>query len=281
MKNLKKIAAVVAVAITVSSMPLSASALDATDEAPYTAWLCLQAGGDKKWVSESEDPALVAEKNNISGNESNITGDGEYSVDVTMVGGSSSIECLILSTNINAYAFVEEGKDPWTDGTAKIEINSITIERVDGTTTEIAYDGPSEGAFSKEDDGVSLRMNIYNTWGNNVTDISNEPEGGLNEGDKLVVDFTVSGLVKAEKPEVSYGDIDGNGKIDPDDAYLVLKEYAATSVKNPSTFEDNQKVAADVNGDEDITPDDAYLILVHYAQQSVGSEVTPFPVTQK
>ena len=69
MKNMKKIAAVLAAAITVSAMPLSASALEATDEAPYTAWLCLQAGGDKKWVSESEDAALVEKKNNISGTE--------------------------------------------------------------------------------------------------------------------------------------------------------------------------------------------------------------------
>lgn len=280
MKNLKKIAAVLAAAITVSSMPLSASALDATDEAPYTAWLCLQAGGDMKWVSASDDPDLVAEKNNISGNEASITGDGEYSVDVTMEGGSSSIECLILSTNINAYAFVEEGKDPWTDGTAKIEINSVIIERVDGTTTEIAYTGPSDGAFSKENDGVSLRMNLYNTWGNNVKDITNEPEGGLNSGDKLVVNFTVSGLVRAEKPEATYGDVDGNGKVDPDDAYLVLKEYATASVGGASSFDDTQKKNADVSGDGNINADDAYLILVYYAQQSVGSEPTPFPVTQ-
>lgn len=280
MKNMKKIAAVLAAAITVSAMPLSASALEATDEAPYTAWLCLQAGGDKKWVSESEDAALVEKKNNISGTEASITGDGEYSVDVTMEGGSSSIECLILSTNINAYAFVEEGKDPWTDGTAKIEINSIVIERVDGTTTEIEYNGPSEGAFSKEDDGVSLRMNLYNTWGNNVTDVTSEPEGGLNGGDKLVVNFTVSGLVKAEQPEASYGDVDGNGKIDADDAYQVLKEYAATSVGGKSTLDDTQKKNADVSGDGTINADDAYLILVYYAQKSVGGTPTPFPVTQ-
>ncbi|WP_295219361.1 dockerin type I domain-containing protein [Ruminococcus sp.] len=280
MKNMKKIAAILAAAITVSAMPLSASALEATDEAPYTAWLCLQAGGDMKWVSESEDAALVEEKNNISGTEASITGDGEYSVDVTMEGGSSSIECLILSTNINAYAFVEEGKDPWTDGTAKIEITSVVVERVDGTTTEIEYNGPSEGAFSKENDGVSLRMNLYNTWGNNITDITNEPEGGLNGGDKLVVNFTVSGLVKAEQPEASYGDVDRNSKIDADDAYQVLKEYAATSVGGKSTLDDTQKKNADVSGDGTINADDAYLILVYYAQKSVGGTPTPFPVTQ-
>ncbi|MGN1403880.1 MAG: dockerin type I domain-containing protein [Ruminococcus sp.] len=280
MKNLKKIAAVLAAAITVSAMPLSASALDATDEAPYTAWLCLQAGADMKWVSESEDAALVAEKNNISGTEASITGDGDYSVDVTMVQGSGSIECLILSTNINAYAFVEDGKDPWTDGTAKIEINSVIIERVDGTTTEIEYNGPSEGAFSKENDGVSLRMNLYNVWGNSVTDITNEPEGGLNGGDKLVVNFTVSGLVRAEQPEASYGDIDANGKVDADDAYLALKEYATASVGGDSTLDETQQKNADVSGDGNINADDAYLILVYYAQQSVGSDPTPFPVTQ-
>lgn len=113
MKLMKKImAAVAASAVAVLSFAsLTASAdLKARDEAPYNAFLAIQAGGDSKWVSSTDDPAVVAQKNSITeATEATITGDGSYSVDVTMVNGSETIEAMILSTNINAYSFAPEG----------------------------------------------------------------------------------------------------------------------------------------------------------------------------
>lgn len=110
MKFMKKIMAAVAVsAVAVLSFAsLTASAdLKARDEAPYNAFLAIQAGGDSKWVSSTDDPAVVAQKNSITeATEATITGDGSYSVDVTMVNGSETIEAMILSTNINAYSLL-------------------------------------------------------------------------------------------------------------------------------------------------------------------------------
>lgn len=192
MKFMKKImAAVAASAVAVLSFAsLTASAdLKARDEAPYNAFLAIQAGGDSKWVSSTDDPAVVAQKNSITeATEATITGDGSYSVDVTMVNGSETIEAMILSTNINAYSFAPEGASTPTGGlpegcTAKVEIDSIEVQHVGGGSTPLAYAGPSEGALRTADDGTSIRVNIMNVWTKpQVNDIGTgehvSPDGG-------------------------------------------------------------------------------------------------------
>lgn len=207
MKMMKKmmaaIAAAAVAALSVTSMTASAD-LAAREEAPYTAFLALQAGGDYKWVSESDDASLVSQKNNTTGTEATITGDGTYSVDVVMVNGSETIEAMILSTDINAWAFSPEGAScpngSLPEGcTASIAIDSVEIQHVGGGTTPLAYAGEQEGALRTADDGNSIRVNILNVWtspkvnslgtGENVA-----PEGGLAAGDKVVVNFTVSGI---------------------------------------------------------------------------------------
>lgn len=208
MKFMKKImAAVAASAVAVLSFAsLTASAdLKARDEAPYNAFLAIQAGGDSKWVSSTDDPAVVAQKNSITeATEATITGDGSYSVDITMVNGSETIEAMILSTNINAFSFAPEGASTPTGGlpegcTAKVEIDSIEVQHVGGGSTPLAYAGPSEGALRTADDGTSIRVNIMNVWTQpKVNDIGTgdhvSPDGGLAAGDKVVVNFTVSGI---------------------------------------------------------------------------------------
>lgn len=275
MKNLKKMTAILAAAAisatSLASLSLSASALDTTDEPPYTAWLFFQAGGDMKKNSDADkgtadyDP----DENNISGTEATITGDGEYSVDVTMGTGSETIECMFLQTNINGYAYITGGQDILKDG-VKIEITSIEVKRADGTTSEIPYNGPSEKAYGTDNEGVALRMNIYNTWGNDVKDIDNKPTGGLMGGDKVVVNFKVSNMVKP----VNYGDVDGDGAYTIDDAFMTLKEYATLQAGGDKTFDDAVKQRADVDGDGSITNNDAFLILQFYSRLNAGEKIT-------
>lgn len=225
MKFMKKImAAVAASAVAVLSFAsLTASAdLKAQDEAPYNAFLAIQAGGDSKWVSSTDDPAVVAEKNSITeATEATITGDGSYSVDVTMVNGSETIEAMILSTNINAYSFAPEGASTPTGGlpegcTAKVEIDSIEVQHVGGGSTPLAYAGPSEGALRTADDGTSIRVNIMNVWTKpKVNDIGTgdhvSPDGGLAAGDKVVVNFTVSGISNGGNGEGTTAPSDNSG----------------------------------------------------------------------
>lgn len=225
MKFMKKImAAVAASAVAVLSFAsLTASAdLKARDEAPYNAFLAIQAGGDSKWVSSTDDPAVVAQKNSITeATEATITGDGSYSVDVTMVNGSETIEVMILSTNINAYSFAPEGASTPTGGlpegcTAKVEIDSIEVQHVGGGSTPLAYAGPSEGALRTADDGTSIRVNIMNVWTKpQVNDIGTgehvSPDGGLAAGDKIVVNFTVSGISNGGNGEGTTAPSDNSG----------------------------------------------------------------------
>lgn len=225
MKLMKKImAAVAASAVAVLSFAsLTASAdLKARDEAPYNAFLAIQAGGDSKWVSSTDDPAVVAQKNSITeATEATITGDGSYSVDVTMVNGSETIEAMILSTNINAFSFAPEGASTPTGGlpegcTAKVEIDSIEVQHVGGGSTPLAYAGPSEGALRTADDGTSIRVNIMNVWTKpQVNDIGTgehvSPDGGLAAGDKIVVNFTVSGISNGGNGEGTTAPSDNSG----------------------------------------------------------------------
>ena len=225
MKFMKKImAAVAASAVAVLSFAsLTASAdLKAQDKAPYNAFLAFQAGGDKKWVSSTDDPAVIAEKNNITeATEATITGDGSYSVDVTVVNGSKTIEAMILSTNINAFSFAPEGASTPTGGlpegcTAKVEIDSIEVQHVGGGSTPLAYAGPSEGALRTADDGTSIRVNIMNVWTQpKVNDIGTgdhvSPDGGLAAGDKVVVNFTVSGISNGGNGEGTTAPSDNSG----------------------------------------------------------------------
>lgn len=202
---------------------LTASAdLKAQDKAPYNAFLAFQAGGDKKWVSSTDDPAVIAEKNNITeATEATITGDGSYSVDVTVVNGSKTIEAMILSTNINAFSFAPEGASTPTGGlpegcTAKVEIDSIEVQHVGGGSTPLAYAGPSEGALRTADDGTSIRVNIMNVWTQpKVNDIGTgdhvSPDGGLAAGDKVVVNFTVSGISNGGNGEGTTAPSDNSG----------------------------------------------------------------------
>ncbi len=67
---------------------------------------------------------------------------------------------------------------------AAVPASAATVEK------EIAYNGPSAKAFALENDGVSLRLNIFNEWGTSVKDINNK--GEFNE--KVAVTFTVDGL---------------------------------------------------------------------------------------
>lgn len=186
MKMMKKMAAMLA-AVTIASVSVTSiivSAIDSKEEPPYTAYLCISAGEDQQW-----------EEGDLEGESATITGDGDYRASVTIPNGSATIELLLLDTNINAYAFVAEDGDPLTEGTAKISVKSIQVEHVSGTTDDIAFkEDPS--CLRMSDNGSSLRFTVLDQWtsGTKVACIGSEVPGGLAAGDKVVMNFTVSGI---------------------------------------------------------------------------------------
>lgn len=225
MKFMRKLAASVAAvtvaATSVATFAFSASALKydgdmivSTDKGPYTAYLCIQAGADKRSVTDDYPNAVEKEKNSkgISCADATFTGNGTYTVSVTVANGSDTgsdtIEQLMLETDINSYAFAPKeaetvkGTLP-TGCTVSIVINSITVKQASGSSYSIPYNGASKGALCQGDNGSSIRVNILNAQTTpKVSDISNDlsKQGGLAGGDTVEVSFTVSGL-----------DADGNG----------------------------------------------------------------------
>ena len=144
------------------------------------------------------------EKNSkgISCADATFTGNGTYTVSVTVANGSDTIEQLMLETDINSYAFAPKeaetvkGTLP-TGCTVSIVINSITVKQTSGSGYSIPYNGASKGALCQGDNDSSIRVNILNAQTTpKVSDISNDLSGlgGLAGGDTVEVSFTVSGL---------------------------------------------------------------------------------------
>ena len=216
-KLVASVAAVTVAATSVATFAFSASALTyendaivSTDKGPYTAYLCIQAGADKRSVTNDYPNAVEKEKTSkgISCADATYTGNGTYTVSVTVANGSDTIEQLMLETDINSYAFAPKeaetvkGTLP-TGCTVSIVINSITVKQTSGSNYPIRYNGASKGALCQGDNGSSIRVNILNAQTTpKVSDISNDlsKQGGLAGGDTVEVSFTVSGL-----------DADGNG----------------------------------------------------------------------
>lgn len=210
-KLVASVAAVTVAATSVATFAFSASALTyendaivSTDKGPYTAYLCIQAGADKRSVTDDYPNAVEKEKNSkgISCADATFTGNGTYTVSVTVANGSDTIEQLMLETDINSYAFAPKeaetvkGTLP-TGCTVSIVINSITVKQTSGSGYSIPYNGASKGALCQGDNDSSIRVNILNAQTTpKVSDISNDLSGlgGLAGGDTVEVSFTVSGL---------------------------------------------------------------------------------------
>lgn len=73
---------------------------------------------------------------------------------------------------------------------------------------------------------------------------------------------------------VSTGDIDGNNKIDSNDASLILAEYSLLSTSDTGEFTEDMKKSADINKDGLIDSADASLILSYYGYTSTGGTDT-------
>ena len=223
-KLVASVAAVTVAATSVATFAFSASALEydgdmivSTDKGPYTAYLCIQAGADKRSVTDDYPNAVEKEKNSkgISCADATFTGNGTYTVSVTVANGSDTIEQLMLETDINSYAFAPKeaetvkGTLP-TGCTVSIVINSITVKKTSGSNYPIPYNGASKGALCQGDNDSSIRVNILNAQTTpKVSDISNDLSelGGLAGGDTVEVSFTVSGL--------DAGGNGGDGNTDP------------------------------------------------------------------
>ncbi len=247
------------------------------EEGVYTAFIAMMSGADEYWAADDAGVTPVT-----------FTEDGQYSVSVESLNGSDSIELMLLSTNINLYAFVPEDytlTDNATliaDSGISVTIDSIQLtkhgyddngELVVSEVVDMDYTDSGASSLNVENDGTSLRKNIYNEWQDpKTTDITNSGLG-MNAGDFITVTFTITGLGDSPYSEVSYGDVDADGTVGLSDASAVLTEYASVAASLGSTFDEAQFAAADVDADSTITLNDASAILSYYA--AVAASLNP------
>lgn len=183
--NIKKfVAGITTLALMGTTMALGSvftASADTSSNVIGTAYLSFTNGVAEQWSAGE------------LGDSVDITGNGDYtlSVDLDENQGSESILLLLISTDINIYAEDGNGNKLYDD--MKFTINSISV---DGK--EIEYTGPSNGAVATENDGISYRYNILNTWGNSVKDI----DGNVVNTSNVTVEFSVSGL-DVDNPEVT------------------------------------------------------------------------------
>lgn len=162
--------AVALVGTTMATLPVSAEVQDS-----YTFSLVGTVGTAQFW--DSAAPTVQ------------VTGDGSYSLQFDIEQPTEAKDgtgAIIISTDINAFDFDDEGNIENTG--IKIAVDSV---EVDGNPIE--YKGPSAGAYALNDDGKTIRLNIYNVWGNDVPDI----DFNFTVENSVKVNFTVDGLTDA------------------------------------------------------------------------------------
>lgn len=169
MKFGKIFAACAAAAMSISMFAVTAFA---EKKDSNTAVLCISAGNNQQWKA-----------GDLAGStDATITGDGQYTVTAKLAEATGTIELILISTDIDVFAY---GDGSGLAGSGlNLKVDSV---KVDGNA--IAYNGPSEGAFTTNDDGTTLRMNILNTWGNSVNDIASTAAES-----EISVTFTITGL---------------------------------------------------------------------------------------
>lgn len=124
---------------------------------------------------------------------------------------------------------------------------TMMISTVSAAEKELAYTGPSDKAYALENDGVSLRLNIFNKWssGQETADINDKGEFA----EKISVTFTVDGL------GTNSANIADDGTKTPYKAFLSgsvgVDTYWGPTANNNTV--DNESVA--INGDGTYTVD--------------------------
>ena len=202
----KGIAAAAAAVMLVCSVSLEAFADSSVPESTaHKVFLAISAGTNMRWVPD--DDSSAAKKNSTTGKDAVITGDGSYSVSAAINSSTDFINCLILSTDINAYDYIPDGASiPYyglqdTECTLHLTVDSIAVQHPDGTATPLTYTGPSDGALRAADDGKSIQLNILNVWSRpNIHDLRSEESSdeyvkvtdGLQPNDQVVVSFTIT-----------------------------------------------------------------------------------------
>ena len=162
-----------------------------------------------------------------------IVPEGTESVDITYNEGVD-----IYHADATAYGYET---DLAVDVVSSATIRSVTLKnsyKVNGDGTQTVTTPVTR--YIRNEDGTAMAITLESSSTNNF---------------RPVALFTFEYAKADPKPDVTYGDVNGDGIINSTDAAIVYR-----SVNGRYTLTDSQKLAADVNGDGAVNSTDAALI---------------------
>ena len=150
------------------------------------------------------------------------------------------------------------------------------VSFIDGSITVLGSDNEvtlNYTSYTFSEEGETLDLALLN-WSGEVTwSSSDESVAKVNAYGLVTCESLGEAVITATAGDKQYtckisgglfGDVDGNGEIDPTDATMVLFQFAAEMMDDDFLTE-AQKAVADVNGDGAITEVDATMILRWYS----------------
>ena len=181
----------------------------------------------------------------------------ELSATTTASSQAMSLEERIIGTwefeNFKVAEDAEITEFPYGYGQLTYIFNS------DGTASMEAIDARKDMTWKAENGAIVIGSELSFRF---VTDDQIE-----------FVRFNGSAFFKRVTTRISLGDLTGDGKIDANDATLVLVNYSLLSTGEPIQLTEEQQNAADVNGDGKIDASDATMILQYYSYLSTGGDM--------
>ena len=259
MKNLKKVAAVLAAAMAMNAVAVTgAFSASAADDADIIANVSLkgQMGGYQYWGVDEE-----RNTDDVTSHAAQLTGSGQYVASWDITGdGTGTIEFLVLELDSADDNFITS--DTYPDLSVTIDSVFVDGKKVDYS----ASDGVVNTAYYADDKGFT-RIYLTDTWGVSKVGKVNDLSKNTAVMQNITVTFTVDHL---EQAKYLIGDVNQDGIVDIADAVL-LNKACAGAVSLDNTAQKN----ADCNGDDEIGANDAIVLM-----QFLVHIITSLPSTE-
>lgn len=240
MKNLKKVAAVLAAAMAMNAVAVTgAFSASAADDADIIANVSLkgQMGGYQYWGEGDE-----RNTDDITSTPAKITNeDGQYTATWNITG----------------------------DGTGTIEFLMLEFDSVDDKGAETSINT----AYYADDKG-STRVYLTDTWGVSKAGKINDLPKDTAVMQSIEVTFSVANLETA----LPYGDVDQDGNVNTNDLLDLMIEVAQKGAGMEATYDDYKFKLADLDGNGKLDTSDIFYLMLHIAQAGAGVSVDPYPV---
>ena len=267
MKNLKKVAAVLAAAMAMNAVAVTgAFSASAADDADIIANVSLkgQMGGYQYWGEGDE-----RNTDDITSTPAKITNeDGQYTATWNITGdGTGTIEFLMLEFDSVDDNFITADTYP----KMSVKVDSV---KVDGETVDYKGAETSINTAYYADDKGSTRVYPTDTWGVSKAGKINDLPKDTAVMQSIEVTFSVANLETA----LPYGDVDQDGNVNTNDLLDLMIEVAQKGAGMEATYDDYKFKLADLDGNGKLDTSDIFYLMLHIAQAGAGVSVDPYPV---